>query len=240
MARNGKIARLPKAVQEQLNRRMDDNETGQGLVAWLNSLPEVQAVIAAEFGGLPIREQNLSEWRKGGYRDWLRRQERQDLLRQIQADAGDLRAAMDDEALNRSLSLVLAADLALAMRDVIEQTDDVQDRARCLCQLAGRFAQLRRAESNADRVRVVRERWERELALAEEHKRAGGRLMPVNALLLQRMYIDMFSSEICRALAPAEDSAAASGLGPAHPTQSGLIRPLQSKANPHAQDGPNN
>ena len=245
MTRNGKIARLPKAVQEQLNRRLDDNEPGQRLAAWLNSLPEVQSVITAEFGGLAIREQNLSEWRKGGYRDWQRRQERCDLLRQMQAEAGDLGAIMDGAALNRHLSLTLMADLALAMREVIEQTGDVQERALCLAQLAGKFAQLRREESNADRVRVARERWERELAKAEEYKRSGVRFAPSRALLLQRMYIDMCSSDIGRALA--EESTAfggidpvSSGPGPLHPTQSDLIRPTPDKANPSVPDGTRN
>jgi hypothetical protein len=43
------------------------------LVSWLNSLPEVQTVLAAEFaGGKPIREQNLSQWRKRGFKQWFR------------------------------------------------------------------------------------------------------------------------------------------------------------------------
>ena len=42
-APKGKIGRLPKAIQEQVNRRLDNAEKGRPLVAWLNSLPEVQA-----------------------------------------------------------------------------------------------------------------------------------------------------------------------------------------------------
>jgi hypothetical protein len=61
-APKGKIGRLPKAIQEQVNRRLDNGEKGWPLVAWLNSLPEVSAVMAAEFAGQPIREQNLSRW----------------------------------------------------------------------------------------------------------------------------------------------------------------------------------
>ena len=59
--RNGKIARLPHMVREELNRRIRDGEEGKKLVAWLNGLPKVKAVVAAEFGGKPISEQNLSE-----------------------------------------------------------------------------------------------------------------------------------------------------------------------------------
>ena len=47
LTHNGKIGRLPKAVQEQLNRRLANGEKGGPLVAWLNSLPEAQAVLAA-------------------------------------------------------------------------------------------------------------------------------------------------------------------------------------------------
>src|SRR4051812_39971876 len=54
MNRNGKIARLPEDLRQELNERLCDGEAGTSLVAWLNGLPEVQAVMAAEFGGVPI------------------------------------------------------------------------------------------------------------------------------------------------------------------------------------------
>ena len=72
--RIGKIARLPREIRQTLNLRLREGDNGHILVAWLNSLPEVQAILAAQFGGAPIREQNLSEWRKGGYRDWEQRE----------------------------------------------------------------------------------------------------------------------------------------------------------------------
>ena len=50
MSRFGKIARLPLDIREQLNRRLQDGEIGKELVVWLNSVPEVQAVLKAEFG----------------------------------------------------------------------------------------------------------------------------------------------------------------------------------------------
>ncbi len=36
MARTGKIARLPRALREELNRHLDEGEAGVDLVAWLN------------------------------------------------------------------------------------------------------------------------------------------------------------------------------------------------------------
>ena len=68
--RTGKIARLPDSIRQQLNSRLLDAESGPALLDWLNSLPEVQTVLAAEFEGRAINPTNLSEWRNGGYRDW--------------------------------------------------------------------------------------------------------------------------------------------------------------------------
>ena len=64
--RTGKIARLPKVIREELNVRLENGESGKELLAWLNGLPEVQKVIAEQFGGKVVRKQNLSDWRQGG------------------------------------------------------------------------------------------------------------------------------------------------------------------------------
>src|SRR6266403_6134643 len=85
--RNGKIARLPLAVRQEFNRRLDEGEQGKKLVAWLNGLPAVQAIVTTEFGGKPIREQNLSEWKQGGYRDWLAKQEALEIAERLREDA---------------------------------------------------------------------------------------------------------------------------------------------------------
>ena len=59
--RNGKIARLPEAIRKIVNQMLDDNRYYRQIAARL-----------AELGYSGIRAQNLSEWRKGGYQDWLR------------------------------------------------------------------------------------------------------------------------------------------------------------------------
>ena len=35
MTRNGKIARLPREIRDELNRRLDDGGQGKDLVEWL-------------------------------------------------------------------------------------------------------------------------------------------------------------------------------------------------------------
>ena len=93
LARNGKIARLPKPIREELNRRLDQGTPGGPLLQWLNSLPEVQVVLAADFGGRPINKQSLSQWRHGGYAEWLRLRETRTLAGQILAEARELQPA---------------------------------------------------------------------------------------------------------------------------------------------------
>lgn len=70
-ARNGKIARLPRPLREQLNQRLLDNEPYARILQWLNARPEVHVVTTQFFGSRPISQQNLSEWKMGGFQEWL-------------------------------------------------------------------------------------------------------------------------------------------------------------------------
>src|SRR5580700_8263712 len=75
MTPKGKIGRLGTALREEANRRLEHGEKAGRVAAWLNSLPEVQAMLAAEFKGKPINEVNLCHWRQFGYKNWLWRRE---------------------------------------------------------------------------------------------------------------------------------------------------------------------
>src|SRR5688572_25597521 len=95
MTRTGKIARLQRDIRNQLNRRIADGEPGIRLVEWLNALESVRQGLAQDFGGREISEQNLSEWKQGGYADWLARQETLACARELAADAGELTDAAE-------------------------------------------------------------------------------------------------------------------------------------------------
>ena len=83
MTRKGKIARLPRAIRDELNRRLDDGEQGVRLVEWLNGLPEVKKVLESDFEGRAITEDNLAEWKNGGFLDWQAQQETLSLVREL-------------------------------------------------------------------------------------------------------------------------------------------------------------
>jgi len=71
-ARHGKIARLPRHLREEINRRLDENQSGVKILAWINAQPEVGQILESQFGGKPINLQNLSNWRREGFTEWLR------------------------------------------------------------------------------------------------------------------------------------------------------------------------
>src|SRR5438034_851410 len=57
--RNGKIAKLPKEQQDELNQMLAEGATG--------------AVIIETFArrGISLNHENISNWRTGGHQDWL-------------------------------------------------------------------------------------------------------------------------------------------------------------------------
>src|SRR5215469_11681659 len=79
----GKIGRLPKTLRDEVNRRLENGQKGPALAAWLNGLPEVQALLAEEFNGQPISKQNLSQWRQHGYYHWQLRREAEAMAEEI-------------------------------------------------------------------------------------------------------------------------------------------------------------
>ncbi len=172
-SRNGKIARLPKAVREQLNRRLEDGETARSLVEWLNGLPEVQALVQREFGGHAIREQNLSQWKNGGYQDWLRHQEALELAGMLHEQAEEMEAQAGAEGqipMNEVLSLWLSARYALATREVAAA--EGPEAWKLLRQLCGDVAKLRRVEQQEERLALLGQKLDLEKERVEVQREA--------------------------------------------------------------------
>lgn len=90
MARQGKIARLPHALREEVCRRLMDGQTAGVVLQWLNAKPEAMEVWAEHFDGVAASPQNLSEWRAGGYKEWVGRRERTENLKTLSSFALDL------------------------------------------------------------------------------------------------------------------------------------------------------
>jgi hypothetical protein len=132
MTRKGKIARLPRAVRDELNRRLDDGEPGIRLVEWLNGLAEVQAVLTADFEGRPINEQNLSDWRDGGFKDWRRSQQAFELASVILEDAQDRGELMKGCRLSDRVGEMAALSLARMIQATMEQDNGAEQQMAAL------------------------------------------------------------------------------------------------------------
>jgi hypothetical protein len=168
MTRNGKIARLSRTIRDSLNRRLQDGEPGIRLVAWINGLPDTQRVLATDFGGRKISEQNLSEWKAGGYRDWLARQETLSQARELAADANELTAATDGR-LTDHLATVLAARYAVALAGWSgEVTDEFRRKLSLLHGLCQDIVELRRGDHSGARLNLEQEQLEQKREKTEE------------------------------------------------------------------------
>src|SRR5580658_9193119 len=124
-AGTGKVARLPVAIRQELNWRLLNGEEGRQLVDWLNGLPEVQAVMAAQFQGQPITEMNLSRWKHGGFLAWCEQQMALASVATVFEHSNDLQQA-DRNGLTDRLNMVLTARLARELQrlDSMKEGDD--------------------------------------------------------------------------------------------------------------------
>lgn len=121
--RNGKIARLPKVIRDELNQRLENGETGKELAVWLNQLPEVQHVLAERFGGRAINEQNMSEWKQGGFQEWMWERDDRSRMRQLMTEAEELGRTEGAKDFGEHLELFVALELS----EAIDRLDQIKD-----------------------------------------------------------------------------------------------------------------
>lgn len=157
MTRNGKIARLPREIREQINCRLDDGIPGVEIVAWLNASREVRKVLKSLFDGHPINEQNLSDWKQGGFLDWQKQQEIQNLARAWAENADEL-----TKSAGGPLSDAASALLGMQYLRMIESMSTAasvqrEDWAR-LRELCHDLVALRKGDHAAERLKIERER----------------------------------------------------------------------------------
>ena len=128
--RKGKFARLPYETREQLCRYMRDGWTGKKLFAWL-------ATAAADHG--PFNDVNLTNWRQGGYKDWLKEQDKLDAIRS------------KSETIRRELEAGGFSVLDKSIYDLAEKiSDSIADPAKA----AAAIATLKNAVTLAERTKI--------------------------------------------------------------------------------------
>ena len=152
-APKGKIGRLPQAIQEQVNRRLENGEKARTLVAWLNALPEVQAMLAAEFAGQPVNEKNLSKWRKYGYKQWLWHQQALAMTQEMASPPNQLLQSVPDQ-----MAGWVTARYLFAIRQLVENRAGGEADFKTLRAFLNDVVAVRRGDHSATRLQLAAER----------------------------------------------------------------------------------
>jgi len=164
----GKIGRLYKSTRDELGQCIENGQQGKQLVKWLNGLPDVKEILKEHFGGRPITEQNLSEWKQTGHSEWLRHQETRGFIQHLHEQAGELKSYDEDDEwytevdTSEDLAMVLAAELARVTEALLKTTDDPKERMRLLREALHELAPLRRHNHRAARLQRDQLVWQRE------------------------------------------------------------------------------
>ena len=159
--RRGKIARLPQRIRHELSIRLDDGDPIVEILAWLNPLPEVQAVLAEHFAGEPVTTKNLSQWQKGGHQDWLQWQEELAAAEQLR----DTTAELLDRTPGTQILENLAAWLTVQLAGILNQPapDDPAEEFALLTAATEALTQLQRGDATRDRLTRQRAEFEKTL-----------------------------------------------------------------------------
>jgi len=190
MTRRGKIARLPNVIRQELNQRLRDGERLDKLAKWLNSLPRVKAIMESEFEGKAVSAQNVSDWRKAGYLDWLRDEEAKSWLAELKGGAEVLEKAVDGVEISKLFSARLAVEMTRLAQALMDKESEPEKRWKRVCAVHKEVSRMRRDDMWNTRTQVWQERWQqeqKELGQAEElEDRPGNWMTPEERAAQQR------------------------------------------------------
>jgi hypothetical protein len=153
ITRLSKIARLPAHIREQLNRRLHDGKLSNNILPWVNSLPETKEVLAELFNGKPITHQNLSEWRRAGYQDWLFHQQRLEWFTHFAEQSKDIQKHDACPDTFESMANVFLFEIFQGI-NVMKATKDPNQRCDRLQNLIREFSRLQNSYNFSRRIEL--------------------------------------------------------------------------------------
>jgi len=165
----GKIGRLPADIREELNLRLYNGKGGPDILPWLNELPRVKEILTARFGGAPINDKNLSNWRDDGYERWLARQDKLGSTKNTAKYASEIAEA--------DCGKIARGAVAIASEKILEFLETPGEKAtpENLVKFANASTRLCRSEQNAVRLKIAQERLRQQerhlLLMRDKHQR---------------------------------------------------------------------
>jgi len=132
ITRKGKIARLPYELREQVNHHIRDGAPAARLNA-----------ILVHNGHDAVSDQNWTNWRQGGYQDWLREQAYLDEIRE------------EYEAVRRQLE---AGGFSVLDKAILDVVLDFKSSGLTPDKIASAIAALKTAVNGSERVKIADQR----------------------------------------------------------------------------------
>lgn len=118
-------------------------------------------MLAQKFGGRPIDEGNLYQWRSHGFEDWLACEDRRDRLKFEFEHLANLDAVDTGSQVAERLSVIVASELNMALR-FLDNITDLQDRWNRLQEICKELNRFRRENYHHGRLRLAEQRLENE------------------------------------------------------------------------------
>jgi len=166
-ARRSKIARLPEPIRRELNQRLLDGQQGPQILPWLNALPEATRVIQemGSAGGKTVTafdDKNLSDWRNGGFQDWLSRRDQIAETREL-ADYAIKLAKAGAGDISEGAAAVLSGELLEifeGLRDLRSGAEPAQlpDLSKAIDSVSRALASVRAGDHSSQKLALERER----------------------------------------------------------------------------------
>jgi hypothetical protein len=187
--RRSKIACLPLEIRNELNRRIRDGELNPIILPWLNGLPQVRACLEASYAGRDVYADNLSDWRTGGYQEWLERRHQLEEKRELAQFCFEM--AESGKSLLDGSAAIMGAKLMEIMEgvDIQAQRELLADKPDGLVGLIGGLAALQGQANQGHKIKQI----DRRLDL--EERKFEGRFLK----LFEKYYADRQVQEIMAA-----------------------------------------
>lgn len=190
-ARKGKVASLPAKIRAEINQRLHDGQAARQILPWLNADAEVLRVLDDRWHEEPVTPQNLSEWRQGGYQDWLNRNEKVGAIKVLSAYAFELAQASGGSITEGAAAVAGGRILETLEKSVAAEQDP---------EFINALVALRRAEIAQKRTDILGKRANQsDVALAQRDRQLAleeKRFQRQTAELFLQWYTDKRAKEI--------------------------------------------
>lgn len=227
--RQGKIARLPRALRDALNLKLEDNLPASVILPWINGHKVAKDILARDFEGAEISAQNLSEWRNGGYAEWSKGREKEESIRAL-ADYSHRLA----EASGKDLSAGAVAIAAGRIYEVLEtvatfDANDQTEEGKAEVNVIDALAKLRSLELDTRKV----DQRDQVIAIAKRKQKSKEREVELAERRFETLAVETFLK-----WAKSEDARKILDSGQAKHVQVARLREMMFGPSPVQEDSP--